>query len=67
MMILKEECGFSDEQLYEQFRFNLLYQRALGMVTLDEQCPAILSIKILFLIQLIKFRPLYQVFEYIEH
>ena len=41
MMILKEGCGCSDEQLYEQCRFNLLYRRALGMVTLDEQCPAI--------------------------
>ncbi len=36
MMILKEGCGCSDEQLYEQCRFNLLYRRALGMVTLDE-------------------------------
>ena len=35
MMILKEGCGCSDEQLYEQCRFNLLYRRALGMVTLD--------------------------------
>lgn len=41
MMILKEGCGCSDEQLYEQCRFNLLYRRALGIVTLDEQCPAI--------------------------
>lgn len=43
MMILKEGCGCSDEQLYEQCRFNLLYRRALGMVTLDEQCPTIES------------------------
>lgn len=43
MMILKEGCGCSDEQLYEQCRFNLLYRRALGMVTLGEQCPTIES------------------------
>nr|WP_297659349.1 transposase [uncultured Prevotella sp.] len=41
MMILKEGVGCSDEQLYEQCRFNLLYRRALGMVNLDEQCPTI--------------------------
>ena len=41
MMILKEGCGVSDEQLYEQCRFNLLYRRALGLVNLDEQCPTI--------------------------
>ena len=41
MMILKEGCGCSDEQLYEQCRFNLLYRRALGMINLDEQCPTI--------------------------
>ena len=43
MMILKEGCGCSDEQLYDQCRFNLLYRRTLGMVTLDEQCPTIES------------------------
>lgn len=41
MIILKEGVGCSDEQLYEHCRFNLLYRRALGMVTLDEQCPTI--------------------------
>lgn len=41
MMILKEGVGCSDEQLYEQCRFNLLYRRALGMVNLEEQCPTI--------------------------
>lgn len=41
MMMLKEGVGCSDEQLYEQCRFNLLYRRALGMVNLDEQCPTI--------------------------
>ena len=41
MIILKEGGGCSDEQLYEHCRFNLLYRRALGMVSLDEQCPTI--------------------------
>ena len=41
MMILKEGCGCSDEQLYELCRFNLLYRRALGLFNLDEQCPTI--------------------------
>ena len=41
MIILKEGIGCSDEQLYEHCRFNLLYRRALGMVSLDEQCPTI--------------------------
>lgn len=41
MCILKEGSGCSDEQLYEQCRYNLLYRRALGMISLDEQCPSI--------------------------
>ena len=41
IIILKEGIGCSDEQLYEHCRFNLLYRRALGMVSLDEQCPTI--------------------------
>lgn len=41
MIILKEVVGCSNEQLYEHCRFNLLYRRALGMVSLDEQCPTI--------------------------
>ena len=41
MIILKEGGGCSDEQLYEHCRFNLLYRRALDMVSLDEQCPTI--------------------------
>ena len=41
MIILKEGVGCSDKQLYEHCRFNLLYRRALGMVSLDEQCPTI--------------------------
>ena len=41
MMLLKEGCGCSNEQLYEQCRFNLLYRRALGMVTTAEVKTAI--------------------------
>lgn len=41
MCNLKEGSGFSDEQLYEQCCHNLLYRRALGMISLDEQCPSI--------------------------
>lgn len=41
MSILKEGSGCSDESLYENCRFNMLYRRALGMVTLSEQCPSI--------------------------
>lgn len=41
MFILKEGSGCSDEQLYEQCRYNLLYRRALGMISLDEQYPSI--------------------------
>jgi hypothetical protein len=41
MSILKEGCGCSDEQLYENCRFNLLFRKALGLVTLDEQCPSL--------------------------
>ena len=41
MSILKEGSGCSDEALYENCRFNILYRRALGMVSLGEQCPSI--------------------------
>lgn len=41
MIILKEGGGCSDEQQYEHRRFNLLYRRVLGIVSLDEQCPTI--------------------------
>jgi IS5 family transposase len=43
MYILKEGCGCSDEQLYENCRFNLLYRSALGLFNLNEQCPSINS------------------------
>jgi hypothetical protein len=41
MSILKEGCGCSDETLFESCCFNMLYRRALGLVTLQEQCPSI--------------------------
>ena len=41
MSILKEGSGCSDETLFENCCFNMLYRRALGMVTLKEQCPSI--------------------------
>ena len=41
MSILKEGSGCSDESLFENCCFNMLYRRALGMVTLNEQCPSI--------------------------
>jgi hypothetical protein len=39
MMILKEAFGWSDEQLYEQCRFNLLVRGALGLWNLHEEVP----------------------------
>ena len=41
MSILKEGSGCSDETLFENCCFNMLYRCALGMVTLKEQCPSI--------------------------
>jgi len=41
MNILKEGAGCSDEQLYENIKFNLLWRKAIGIVNLDEQCPSI--------------------------
>lgn len=41
MRILKEGCGCSDENLYEQCRYNLLFRAALGLFNLDDQCPSI--------------------------
>lgn len=39
MNILKEGHGWSDEQLYEQSRFNLLVMSALGLSNLDDEIP----------------------------
>jgi len=40
MMVLKEAFGWSDIQLFEQCRFNLLVRGALGMFNLDDEIPA---------------------------
>lgn len=40
MMLLKEGFGWSDEQLFEQCRFNLLVRKALGIINLDEAIPS---------------------------
>jgi hypothetical protein len=39
MMILKEGNGWSDEQLFDQSRFNLRVMRALGLAHLDDDVP----------------------------
>ena len=41
MSILKEGSGCSDETLFENCCFNMLYRRALGLFMLKEQCPSI--------------------------
>ena len=40
MMILKESFGWSDSQLFEQCRFNLLVRSALGLFNLNDEVPA---------------------------
>jgi hypothetical protein len=40
MMILKEAFGWSDSQLFEQCRFNLLTRSALGLVNMNDPLPA---------------------------
>lgn len=39
MMILKEAFGWSDSQLFEQSRFNLLVRSALGLFNLNDTLP----------------------------
>lgn len=39
MMLLKEANGWSDEQLFEQCRFNLLVRSALGLMNTDDAVP----------------------------
>ena len=39
MMSVKEGMGLSDEQLYEECRFNLKTRSALGLVNIDEEIP----------------------------
>lgn len=40
MRILKEGLGCSDEQLFEQCRFNILVRYALGLFSLDDEIPS---------------------------
>ena len=40
MMILKEAQGWSDSQLFEACRFNILVRGALGLMNLDDPVPA---------------------------
>lgn len=40
MSMLKEGVGCSDEQLYENCRFNLLWRLALGLTNLDDELPS---------------------------
>ena len=39
MMILKDACGWSDSQLFEQSRFNLLVRSALGLFNITDPLP----------------------------
>ncbi len=39
MMVLKEANGWSDAQLFEQCRFNLLVRSALGLLNMDDTVP----------------------------
>ncbi|MBU1901736.1 transposase [Patescibacteria group bacterium] len=39
MMVIKEAFGWSDSQLFEQGRFNLLVRNALGLVNLNDDVP----------------------------
>ncbi|MBK6482121.1 MAG: transposase [Chitinophagaceae bacterium] len=39
MMVLKEANGWSDEQLFENCRFNLLVRSALGLMNMDDAVP----------------------------
>ena len=39
MMIIKEGKGYSDFELYENCRFNLLTRSALGIINMDENIP----------------------------
>ena len=40
MMILKEGQGWSDEQLFDECRFNLRMMRALGLSNIDDEVPS---------------------------
>lgn len=38
-MILKEALGLSDDQIFEQTRFNLLTRSAIGLINTDDMVP----------------------------
>lgn len=40
MMVIKEAFGWSDSQLFEQCKFNLLVRSALGLYNLNDALPA---------------------------
>ncbi|MCR5159762.1 MAG: transposase [Prevotella sp.] len=48
MRILKEGRGCSDEQLYENVRFNLVWRQAVGLFNINDECPSIDSYYKLF-------------------
>ena len=48
MRILKEGRGCSDEQLYENVRFNLVWRKAVGLLNINDECPSIDSYYKLF-------------------
>ena len=48
MRILKEGRGCSDEQLYENIRFNLVWRKAVGLLNINDECPSIDSYYKLF-------------------
>lgn len=48
MRILKEGHGCSDNQLYENMRYNLLWRKAVGLASLSEACPSIDSYYMFF-------------------
>ena len=48
MRILKEGRGCSDEQLYENIRFNLVWRQAVGLFNINDECPSIDSYYKLF-------------------
>ena len=41
MMILKEGEGYSDQKLFENYHFNLLTRKALGLTNIDDSVPAL--------------------------
>ena len=48
MRMLKEGRGCSDEQLYENVRFNLVWRQAVGLFNINDECPSIDSYYKLF-------------------